>query len=274
MIGEYDSLIREHYQRVARINGDSANSTMEDQYIRDAELNYIVSEVKRFTEWVKPDPKIFEVGCGNGHLLSCLRQKFPQASLSAIEFTPELRQIASERKLDGVTIEAGDARRAECFPKECDIIISERVIINILDMGHQRVAFENIAASLKMGGIYIMVESFIEPLHELNRARKEVKLPPIEPSYQNKYLSDRMVYRMQFMGLQEITPCVASNYLSSHFFLTRVFHWLVRPEGGKLKANHVVRFFDQAIPPGIGNYAPIRFRLFRRVDPLQFVQPK
>lgn len=274
MENKYDELILNHYQRVAKINGDGSNSTMEDQYIRDAELNYILSEVRRFCEWVRPDPKIFEVGCGNGHLLSCLRKNFPLAKLSAIEFTPELRKIADDRKLDKVAIEAGDARNADCFPKDCDIIISERVIINLLDMGHQRVALENIAASLKMGGIYIMVESFIEPLYELNRARKEVKLPPIEPSYQNKYLSERMVYRMQFMGLQEITPCMPSTYLSSHFFLTHVFHWLVRPEGGKLKANHVVRFFDQAIPPAIGNYAPIRFRLFRRVDPQQFVQPK
>lgn len=273
MSEEYDSLIRGHYQKVAKINGDNANSTMEDQYIRNAEIDYITSEVRRYCEWANPNPKIFEVGCGNGHLLSCLKSSFPNASFSAIEFTPELLQIAQQRKLTNVSIEQGDARKAECFPPQCDIVISERVIINLLDMGHQRIALENIAASLKMGGIYIMVESFIEPLYELNRARKEVKLPPIEPSYQNKYLTDRMVFRMQFMGLQEITPAIPTNYLSSHFFLTRVFHWLVRPEGGKLKANHVVRFFDQAIPPSIGNYSPIRFRLFRRVDPLQFVTP-
>lgn len=270
---KYDELIRQHYQKVAKINGDNSNSTMEDQYIRQAELDYILSEVRRFCEWAHPKPKIFEVGCGNGFLLSQLKENFPQASLSAIEFTPELLQIAQSRKIADTPIHQGDARESSCFPSECDIIISERVIINLLDMGHQRVALENIAASLKMGGIYIMVESFIEPLYELNRARKEVKLPPIEPSYQNKYLTDRMVYRMLFMGLQEITPSMPTNYLSSHFFLTRVFHWLVRPNGGKLKANHVVRFFDQAIPPSIGNYSPIRFRVFRRVDPLQFQQP-
>jgi len=262
---DYDDLILGHYKKIAANFKDLSTSSMEDRFVREKEIEFILTELTREYSLQQTELKVLDVGCGNGYTLSEIKNHFPFFKLYGVEFTPELFEIAIARNLAGVEIFNRDARKADFFDDTVDVAITERVIINILNKKDQETAIINIASRIKIGGLYIMIESFKEPLVQLNLARDEMSLTPIPESYQNIYLSEFFVGRIKKYGLEEITPVMPSNYLSSHFFNSRIIHNAIRPEGGKVKHTRFVSFLDQAVPPAIGNYSPILFRIFRKV---------
>ena len=72
---------------------------MKDQTIRSAEVEFFCTEIDPLYE-KNHKLKILDVGSGNGYLLSVLRDKYPEALLYGVEFTPELHQLAIDRDLD------------------------------------------------------------------------------------------------------------------------------------------------------------------------------
>ncbi|MBT3237011.1 MAG: methyltransferase domain-containing protein [Bdellovibrionales bacterium] len=261
-----DQIILKHYRQVAQANGLAATCTMDDPFVRESETKFIEKEIERFIA-ERPDQlsfKLMDVGCGNGYLLSYLTARFPTLNCVGVEFTPELLELALSRNLEQAEFLAGDCRQPDFINGQFDIVITERVVINLLVHKQQFRALENIASKVLPGGIYLMVESFREPLAELNRARSEMSLELIEQSYQNRYLSEGHIKAMRRFGLDELPVMTPSNYLSSHFYITRVFHKAIRPSGGQVKFSRCSLFFRQALPPAIGNYSPILFRLFRK----------
>ena len=271
-----DQIILDHYKKVASNHSTDLNCTIQDPRIREAEADFIIRSVEDFIESRSKELNkinVIDLGCGNGYLLSVLREKFPDINLFGIEFTPELFDIAKNRNLPNAKIIHGDIRRSindfdDCDELSFDIIISERVIINILDHKEQRQALTLIKNNLKDDGIYIQVESYFEPLVNLNRARKEMALTPIEPSEHNKFLNKYMIgFMRDRLGLCEVDSSIQTNYLSTYFFLSRVFHQVTRPPGGKVKYSHMVDFLTEGIGPGIGNYSPILFKVFKKFTP-------
>ena len=108
-----------------------------------------------------------------------------------------------------------------------------------------------------------MSESFDESLVQLNLARREMKLEDISPKKHNLFLNENLVnYMRDRLSLSERSPVMDKNHLSSHFFVTRVTHQVIRPEGGKVKYSHVSRFFKASQENVFGNYSPILFREF------------
>lgn len=260
----YENLILQHYKKVAQNWGDGPMSSMQDQFIRQKEVEFILQEVGRFCQEVNPSPRILEVGCGNGYLLSLLNKNFPKAALFGREFSPELLSISLSRNLSGVDIEWGDCRLENFFPGPVDLLITERVVINILDRSHQEKALSNFSHLLRPKGRYIMVESFMEPLQLLNKAALEMCLNILEPSAHNLYLDENILQILPSLKMKEISSLMPFNSLSGHFFITRILHESLRPKEGKVKETEFVKFFDQVIPSAVGNYSPILFRLFEK----------
>jgi 2-polyprenyl-3-methyl-5-hydroxy-6-metoxy-1,4-benzoquinol methylase len=275
-MSDQDQIILSHYARLAKNYGLSSTSSMKDSYIREIETKFICDEVQRHVKSLaingsKEDPvhAILEVGCGNGHLLSCLHslgeQMGVKLSLSGIEFTPELLELAQARNLPEVQLLQGDIRRPLFTEGPFEAVISERVLINILQKKDQNQAMANIVAAMSSGAILILVESFQESLEQLNRARKEMKLVEITPNSHNLFLREDQMHSLLQLGMQEISGIVPPNFLSTHFYLTRVLHPIIRPEKGKVENTEFLHFFRQALPPSIGNYSPIQMRVFKKL---------
>jgi len=261
-----DQIILDHYKKVAKNQGLLGTSTIQDPVIRDAEVDFFTKSIQDFGE-KRGDFKfsVLDVGCGNGILLSKIKEKFPTLELHGLEFSPDLLTLAKSRNLEGVNFFHGDARIAADFPKKFDVILSERSIINILEAGEQKKALYNIADSLVPSGMYFQSESYFEPLVNLNRARREMQLENIEPSKHNRFLREFNILALRdHKKLVETESVIPSNYLSTHFFVSRILHQLIRPEGGKVKYSHLVSFMAEGFGPGVGNYSPILFRSFQR----------
>lgn len=262
---EYDSAILEHYAREAAEHGDCPTSTMADEITRAKETTAILDSVWTFLPQHGAGPvHIVDVGCGNGYTLNVLAQKSAampqrQCRYTGLEFTPELREIASRNARPEVTILPGDVRKPlQCEP--ADVLVCQRVLINLLDPADQRRALGNIVAALKPGGLLIAIEAFASGLERLNEARAEFGLAPIPQAHHNLYLPDDFFDHPMLHKWGEMYRS-PRNFLSTHYFVTRVLHDIaLAATGSQFRRNsHFARFFSEALPDNIGDYSPLRF---------------
>lgn len=265
----YDNIILKHYADVASNEGHLESCTMVDNKIRKIETKFIIDCVKKYRKTYpvvdsKKSITLLDVGCGNGYTLSQLYKEFPDISIKGIEFTPELRELANNKGLP-CYIEPGDVRKKESLPCGIDIIISQRVIINLLDELDQKYAVENMLDCVNRGGYLIFLEAFQSGLNTLNLCRSELGLSQIPPAHHNLYLKDS--FFDQFDAIEEIETEYGPHILSTHYFISRVLHDLaLAATSSKYSRNSLfVHFFDELLPLGIGRFSPIKCLLFRKI---------
>ena len=264
-MSKYDKEILAHYKKVAekQLNDDSC--TMDDQITRKLETLFITKiidkEIKK--QGKNKKLKISDLGCGNGFTLTKIAESFPNQEYSGFEYTDELKKIANSKKNIPCQINYCDVRDRSTLPNNLDIIICQRVLINLLDKEDQKKALRNILDSLKNGGILISIEAFSSNLSHLNLCRKELGLSAIPPAHHNLYLDDIF---FKIPCLHKESSEEEDNYLSTHYFITRVLHdvALMATDSPFVRNSLFVDFFDQALPPGIGHFSPLKCMFFRK----------
>jgi ubiquinone/menaquinone biosynthesis C-methylase UbiE len=260
---DYRRASEAYYREQATSFGLDSASTMPDQVVRERELQAIFAVLDRL---MKTASRLLEIGCGNGLLLTQLRDRYPGASLTGIDYTPAMVELARSRALSDTRIECGDVTRLLFEAASFDVMVSERVIINVLDRGDQALAFTEAARVLAPGAHFVCIEGFAAPLRRLNEARAELCLPEIPMPAVNRWFEDEdfaayIAGKFEVVSAPDLPP---PNFLSSHYFVTRVFHDAVRPVQGKLRNTHFAKFFASALPP-VGDYAPVKLFLLRRM---------
>lgn len=261
-----DKIILDHYAKLSKGWGLQGQMSMQDKVVRERETAFITAQTQHCLRTLGIAPEqalILDVGCGNGYLLNALWEELAGADLRGIEFVPELVAVAQTRTLPGLSIEQGDMRVRASFKQQAHVLITERSVVNLLSWEEQKAAFENIAAWIRPGGFYIMVESFQEPWVEMNAARRETNLPEVPISAHNRYLKEPCIDTLGSLGLRSVPGVEPQNALSSHFFLSRVFQHLFVQEG-RPASERVWQFFAEGLPQNVGNYSPILFRVFQK----------
>ncbi len=263
----YDKDILAHYKMVAQKNGLDPSSTMEDLLTRQYETDLIVKFVGDVLKNNKNKKKkliLADVGCGNGYSLDVINKAFPQLQMIGFEYSPDLCSLAQQRfsKNPKVQIKPADIRDKKSFgTSKVDILISQRVIINLLDPIDQRMALNNLISIVNPKGALLFLEAFRRGLEELNDARSEFDMAPIPAPYHNLYLEDDF-----FAGASEISNSgkviVAENFLSTHYFVTRVLHPLMLGDKTFKRNSHFVKFFSSALAKNVGRYSPINAKAF------------
>ncbi|MGI8401544.1 MAG: class I SAM-dependent methyltransferase [Gemmatimonadaceae bacterium] len=279
----YDKEIEQHYRKIALDFGLSATSTMADEITRGLETKAILDFVRvalaARTEEARLRPAtIIDVGCGNGYTLERLLERFPGQRFLGVEKSDELRALASSRFRQGgsVTIIAGDVRNPQfAQPDSADIIICQRVLINLLEYEDQKRALDNIVNVLHgkpdggAGGKCLFIEAFSQYLLKLNEARAEFELPPIPPAHHNLYLPDDFFLMPQLRSF--VTPAIApANFLSTHYYVTRVLHPVVTANEAVKRNSEFVRFFSDALKPNVGDYSPLRLCSFEKISKISY----
>ena len=275
-VTDYDAVIRDHYKGQADKHGDGTRSTMEDDVIRAKETQAIEDFVRLLdTRHANGSPlRILDLGCGNGHTLGHLSEKFPGHHYSGGEFSDDILAIAQGRSLEHCEFVSCDARDI-CFADESfDAVFTQRCLINLLDWEDQLQALREIARVLKPGGHYLMIECFTDGLDNNNKARTECGLAALRPAYHNLYFDKNVLFEAiddlfcaadpKRLSLGYDGPLCDANFLSSHYFVARVLHPLVT-QGEWIRNTEFVKFFAALLPP-VGNYAPIQLHLFAKSE--------
>lgn len=256
-----------HYRSQALQHGTKAISTMPDEVVKDKEEQAILAFLARFAH-AQDYHRLLEVGCGNGRLLSIIRARFRSAfTLTGLDLTPEMMAIARELNPDA-NLAVGDVLETGFDNCTFDVLIAERVFINLLDEERQVLAYREMARVLRPGGVAVLIEGFKSGLENLNRARADFLLEPIPEPAMNNWYTDARWQRFLGEGFVEFAPdekagLAPVNFLSTHYFMTRFFHEVIRPARGKLRNTEFARFFVEALPP-VGNYSPLQIHYLRR----------
>jgi SAM-dependent methyltransferase len=271
---DYDEKITKHYNKVAIDENLSYLSTMKDEYTRQAETDSIVSFVDKIIKERQSEENtnpilIMDIGCGNGYTLDELSKKNQTVKFVGIEKNDSLRNLAESRFVgkSNVEIKPGDIRDIDFTEDDSvDILICQRVLINLLDKNDQKNALNNLIKKVKKGnsskssGKMLFIEAFREPLDILNRSREEFNLKEIPEAEHNLYLDE------DFFEHSDIEPYnfIPSNFLSTHYFVTRVLHdvFISNSQTTFTRNSEFVKFFSKALNPNVGDYSPLKFLTF------------
>jgi len=263
----YEDIVKTHYLGQVSEKGLNPESTMPDHFVRKKEIQIILETLATFN---KKSIKILEIGCGNGVLLNEL-YKNNYTSVTGIDFLEEFVKLSKSRNLP-YNIEVGDVRSLKFDSDSYDVVIAERVIINLLDQEHQNKAFSEVRRVLKKQGHFIMFEALEDAWINSNNAREELGLSKIPMASQNRWFKDGELDKFinkRFEIIKEINghKLQPANVLSSHYFMTRVVHAALTnslKDNVKMRNTHFSKFFSELLPPQ-GNYAPVQFYCLKAI---------
>lgn len=262
----YDEAVKGHYDRIAAADGLNPASTMQDDTVRNKETDAIKTLVGDYAKSKGKELSFVDIGCGNGFTVRTLRTSLT-APINYQAFEPnDMMRGQAEKQLAGldkVTVSKGDIRDAKFAPANTyDILLSQRVIINILDLEHQKTALQNLIKTVKPGGLLIFIEAFQPGLDYLNEARAEQGIEPLPPAFHNLYLPGDFFDSSELKAYPGDT--IGEHFLSTHYYVSRVLHpaWLDIQKKDFIRNSYFVKFFSSALQQGVGQFAPLRLRTY------------
>lgn len=260
-----NELIKQHYKEQAEKYGTSSESTMQDEIVREKELEIIsncITYLEKNYLCATPYINIIDLGCGNGNTIDILSNSY-DGTFTGIDFSKDMISLAKKRKIDSNFIE-GDCRNLDIKSDSVDLVYTERCLINILNWEEQKKTIHEIHRILKYNARYLMIECFTDGHLNYNKAREECGLDNIKEAYHNKYI-DKQLFLNETKKLFEIEYIegIKSNFLSNHYFVSRVLYPLLTKRE-LIRNTEFVKFFS-FISENIGNYSPIQAFLLKKI---------
>lgn len=249
--------IKNYWENRAALDS-SAQSTTQDFYLREIEFNALSERIQRYSPSLLAD-----VGCGDGRTTSRLAVKYPNAFFTGFDYS--LSMVENARRVNnssGVSnIKFNQLDICEGLKDSFNLIYTTRCLINLPSWELQKVAIKNIHEALTIGGIYLMVENFIEGQANFNQIRKNYDLPEI-PIRQHNFFFERPRFLDYVNSLFEIEEEI--NISSTYYLVTRVIYSKICVETGI----HPDYFDDHhrfaAGLPFCGEFGPIRLIVLRK----------
>lgn len=201
------------------LDRDQLRPTARDPYLQQA----IERIVYRYLPRTPGGTQLLDIGCGDGTSTFRFAPFFERvvAIDYAEGFIARAIGAAEQEAVQNIRFHIGDATDLSPWRNEYgkfDVAISIRCLINLATWENQLKGIEEVATSLKPGGLYILSEGWQEGMDGLNAARKSVGLEPMTVAPYNLLLK-----RAAFEGAasQYFTPA-AYESLGLYLYLSRV----------------------------------------------------
>lgn len=186
--------------------------------IIDKNLHQI--EIDIASRYLMPSDNIADIGCGDGQATVEYAKKVKSAT--AIERSDFLLKKAKElgvkAQLTNIKFKNADILTLD-IKEEFDVVITQRLLINLLSWSEQQKGLLNIYRALKPGGRYIMIENTTDSFNALNEMRADVELSPIPQHWHNRFFD----YEKLEKFLEDKFQILKIWNLGLYYFLTRVY---------------------------------------------------
>lgn len=177
--------------------------------------------LRELRPYLAPAQTILDIGCGTGQTAARLLAWEPTLQIIGLDFSAAMIAVARTRRLraDFSEWDLLSPLPIPTFPDGgADLVITERVLINMPTWLLQVAVFERIMAALKPGGRYLMIENSLNSLDTINVGRRRHQLPPITVPSHNLYLREG-----DFGSFKSIATLEAIRPFSGcYYFLSRI----------------------------------------------------
>lgn len=177
-------------------------------------------EIDLAKRYLMPSDIIADIGCGDGQATVEYAKKVK--SVTAIErsnfLLKKAKEAARKAKLTNINFKKDDILTLD-LKEQFDVIITQRLLINLMSWPEQQKALLNIYKALKPGGRFIMIENTTDSFNALNEMRAEVGIPPIPQHWHNRFFD----YEKLEKFLEDKFQILKVWDLGLYYFLTRVY---------------------------------------------------
>jgi ubiquinone/menaquinone biosynthesis C-methylase UbiE len=261
--------IKNHYKNQAKTWGSSKQSTMPDVFVRDKEVEKLITIISASKKYITGKANVLEVGCGNGYTAEQIVKSL-DLNLTGIDFCEDFISLAKKRDFGRAIFSVGNVLELNFENNSFDIVFTERCLINLESWEDQMRGINEIHRVLKPGGFFIMLEAFKDGLNNLNAARKVLGLEEIPEPFHNIYFDKEKILdfmNSNFVRISEknsdFSLCVEENFLSSYYFGSRVLYpALVENKKEIVYNNKFIEFFSFMHP--YGNYSYVQLLVFNK----------
>lgn len=187
--------------------------------LRDDNLRRL--EVDEISAWLEPGDRALDLGCGDG--INTVEYARRVHHILGVDYSASMIDKASRRvgntSLDGIRFQQLDAGALEAFDASFDVVITQRCLINMVELSDQVEALRSIHRLLKTGGRYLMLECFEDGRASLNELRRRMGLKPIPLPWHNRFFQHEELDR----AVAGLFAVKATIDFSLYFLLSRVF---------------------------------------------------
>lgn len=177
-------------------------------------------EIDIASKYLMPSDAVADIGCGDGQATVEYAKKVKH--ITAIERSDFLlkkaKAVAEEDKLANIKFKKADILTMD-LKEQFDVVITQRLLINLLSWPEQQKGLLNIYRALKPGGRYIMIENTTDSFNALNEMRTEVDLSPIPQHWHNRFFDFEKLEKF----LEGKFQILKVWDLGLYYFLTRVY---------------------------------------------------
>ena len=251
--------IRSYWDERAR--GDqSSQSTTQDHYLREIEYRAVAEQIR-----MHGPAHVVDIGCGDARTTARLACDYPQMRFTGIDYAQGMidnaRTVVADAKVENLELQVGDV----CLPIDCDqadFVYTNRCLINLPEWSLQQNAIGNIHERLADGGIFAMVENFVEGQDNFNAVREKYNLQPISIRDHNTFFE---IDKLKEFLAGKFDVVSETNISSTYYLVSRVIYSKICQEQG-LSPD----YFDDhhrlaADLPFSGEFGPVRLIVLRKV---------
>lgn len=220
----FDEIKRYWEDRASR--DSSAQSTTQDFYLREIEFNVLSEHIGKYL----PN-SVVDIGCGDGRTTIRLASKYPAIHFYGFDYSLAMIENAQKVLLSSQAFNIEFEQFDICYELKAsfDFIYTTRCLINLPSWDLQKKAIKNIHEALNVGGVYIMVENFIEGQENFNLVRRKFDLPEIPVREHNFFFQrERLLEYVKDSFLVEEEVNISSTY----YLVSRVIYSKICSETG------------------------------------------
>lgn len=224
----------------------------DDFILKKIEINYI-------NKHIQDGMKILDIGCGDGSTIFEI-EKNKNITGIGLDFSSSMIEKAlKNQNNESSTIEFKQKSVLDISKQEFgefDVVYTQRCLINLDSFDEQKKAIENIKNVLKNGGLYIMVESTVDGLNEINLLRSLLELEIILPPWHNTFFDIKEVHKLQTDDFKIID---FENISSTYSFLSRVVYAKIATQNNEeMRYDSEINMVATKLPQNIGNFGPVK----------------
>ena len=193
--------VRAHWERAAAEHGAELLATTKTSTAKRLEIDALARALEA-RGFAARGADVLEVGCGNGHNLRALVERFPALRFTGVDYVPGMIAAAEAWRAESahgerLAFHVGDAlelARLAPLRARYDAAFTDRCLINLGSSERQQRALLEIAEKLAPGGWLFAIENSRACFERQNECRERVGLARRTPAAFNHFLEEDALF--------------------------------------------------------------------------------